>query len=363
MYISKYLKSNLIITHIIATFIIYNYVMQHKGDAYLYWGQSFDISKYTWIHFFKPGSALLLLINYPLITLHVPLWFGFFMYSSFGLLGIFIFRKWALEIVQVQQQSVEYVILHCILLFPNLHVWTSLLGKEPIIFTSISTIAYSVLQIRKRWILTLIASTIIILLRPHLAFMLILAIVFYILVTYKTLFIKKIVLILPMSILALIILYFLTRVMNLKTYSISKILYYNSISIHNFKTIGGSFVPMNEYNYFYKWFSLNFRPLFYDATSFYQILVSFENMIILLLFILTIGLFIKHYRKINIVYWHQIILYFSIFSTIIYSERYANLGIFIRTKIQYIPFLVVVCLSILFQLKSKQRFTNETKIN
>ena len=114
----------------------------------------------------------------------------------------------------------------------------------------------------------------------------------------------------------------------------------------------GSYVNMLDYNYLYKWFSFHFRPLFYDTNNFYMILASIENLIYLIIFVLVSIFLFLYYKKIVFYDWMKIIFLFNLLGTVLYVERYANLGIFMRTKVMFEPFLLISFLSILLQSKS-----------
>ena len=126
-----------------------------------------------------------------------------------------------------------------------------------------------------------------------------------------------------------------------------RINYFNEYSILSFR-YSGSYVPMLEYNWFYKLFSFYFRPLFYDVNSLNGILVSFENGFILLIHLIAL-FFILRFNSFVYTEWVKYVLGFTLIFGLIYVQRYANLGIFIRTKMMFQPFTIIALLFIIKQ--------------
>jgi hypothetical protein len=80
-----------------------------------------------------------------------------------------------------------------------------------------------------------------------------------------------------------------------------------------------------------------------------MILASVENVIMLLLFVLTLMVIFRYYSQLVFPSWMKITFWFTLLVTIIYIERYANLGIFMRTKVMFQPFLLIALLHIISQ--------------
>lgn len=358
-------KSNLVLLLYHLFFVYLAYIIRvEKGhsDAHHYWGIGYEIKSYPWSHFFSFGTDFMIALNYPMIVYDFPFWFGFLLYGLIGFYGIILYMKWAKVILENRIKIGSYNFFPVLFYLPNLHVWTANLGKESLIFLALAGIAYSSLCFKKRWYYALLGAFLLFIIRPHVALMLSLACFLVLVFSNRITFKNKIIGLLSVSFFIFTTLYYSLQLLRVRTFSWDKIMSRNAHSLADFKRYGGSFVPMQDYSYFFKWFSFNFRPLFFDAKSFLQIIASVENLFMLLLVVVTLILYLRYFKFINLMFWHHIIIAFAFVSTVIYAERYANLGIFMRTKVQYFPFLLIVCFSILFQIKSKffSTFSHET---
>jgi len=56
--------------------------------------------------------------------------------------------------------------------------------------------------------------------------------------------------------------------------------------------------------------------------------------------------------------WMKIALLFTLISSLLYIQRYANLGIFMRTKIQFMPFELIALLYSIKQGIGESKVTN-----
>jgi hypothetical protein len=159
-------------------FIIFAYyyrVNRGISDSRYYWAQNFDINGHKWSDFAHYGTEIMLLLNYPLIKIGVPYWFGFFIYGTIGFLGILKWIKWS-ECVFGKQFYIKKInILWILFYLPNLHFWTASLGKEPLIFWGLATVFYAFSKKEYYSISFIVAVLLILLIRPHVGLMLFLS--------------------------------------------------------------------------------------------------------------------------------------------------------------------------------------------
>ena len=338
--------------HLIFTFFSYNYsVKSGRTDAALYWFLSKQSSDQPWFSFLNYGTDFMLFINYPLVKLGIPFWVGFLFYSCIGFLGIIQWVKFTRFVLKDTSNSNYIYILSCIFLLPNLHYWTSNLGKESLVFWGISSVFYAIVSCEYKSFSLIVSSLLILIIRPHVAFMLFTAIAIIILLKNSHSFKTKLKLFAFTSVIVATSIYMVFQISKINYWSWERIKYFNQYSILSFKN-SGSYVNMLDYNYLYRWFSFHFRPLFYDTHNLYMILASIENLIFLILFLFVLVFILLSYKKIVFYDWMKIIFVFNVLGTILYVERYANLGIFMRTKVMFEPFLLISFLSIILQSKS-----------
>lgn len=318
------------------------------SDAHLYWGKSIDIDQYSWLDFANYGTNLMLFINYPFIKLGLPFWFGFLMYGTIGFFGIKKFMDWTFLVFGKKFDYKGFNVLYFVFLLPNLHFWTASLGKEPLIFWGIASVFYAIASRNYKTFSFVIGSLVVLLIRPHVALMLLAAITLIILFDRNYSLKKRIVFsTFALAILSLL-LYMLFQLSHIRYWNWERITYFNDYSILSFRN-SGTYVPMLEYNYFYKLFSLNFRPLFFDNNSVLGFVAGIENSLVLILHAIALFFILKCYTKIAFPQWIKIVFLFTFIASMLYVQRYANLGIFMRTKIMFQPFMMIALLFIIKQ--------------
>ena len=336
--------------HLLMSYVTYIFTISVPSDSTLYWFLDYDIHQYNWLDFFRVGTPFMLFLNYPFLKLDLPFWFGHFLYACIGFWGIYLFSKWAYKVLNIKSSGnlLIFILLGFILIQPNLHVWTSLISKEVIVFWSISAIFYSSLSISKRWYLGSIGVFLLVMLRPHVAFMLLTsAIIVFIL--DRELSLKLRLLVFSGAALSCTGLFFLMlKISKIRYFDWSRIQHYNEFSVLSLKETSG-YVPMLEYNYLYKLFSLNFRPLFFDTYNTFTLLASLENLISLLFVLFGLFLVIKNFKTLVFYRWMRVSFLFFIIASVLYIERYSNLGLFMRTKMMYMPFLFVAITAVISQ--------------
>lgn len=78
-------------------------------------------------------------------------------------------------------------------------------------------------------------------------------------------------------------------------------------------------------------------------------MASIENALVLLIYLLAVVVVIIFYKKIIFPQWMKIAFLFALIASLLYIQRYANLGIFMRTKIMFQPFVLIALFCIIKQ--------------
>jgi hypothetical protein len=332
--------------HLIFIIFSYFFALSFAGDSYIYWGRTLDIDKRSWFDFADYSAKFIIFLNYPLIKLGFPFWCGFLLYGIIGYFGILKWMQWSEFIVKDKFSYRNFNFLYLLFFLPNLHVWTSGIGKEPIIFWGIASVIYGLTLQKYRSFSFIIGSLAILIIRPHVALMLLAAIAVALLFQKNYPFQKRVKITAIAFAGVIILLYVVFQTTNINYWDWERITYFNEYSILSFKH-SGSYVPMLEYNYIYKWFSFHFRPLFYDAHTVLAFFAGIENLFYLVVFAAALFFILRFYNKISYSLEMKTIFLFTFIASLLYVERYANLGIFMRTKMMFQPFLIVLLLVII----------------
>ncbi|KAB1155841.1 hypothetical protein [Flavobacterium luteum] len=338
-------------------FIYFAYIIRivrGKSDALLYWAITFDIDKYSWLSFAKFGTPFIIFINYPFIKLGFPFWFGFILYGLVGFLGVLMYIKWIHIVLGTKWFIQGFNMIPVLYFLPNLHFWTSGLGKEPLVFFGLASVFYAFTIEAYKSFSFVVGALLILIIRPHVALMLLLSWALVYFFKRKISLKKRLLFTLIYVLILSFLLYIVFKMTHIRYWDWQRINYFNEYSIHSFR-FSGSYVPMLDYNWFYKMFSFYFRPLFYDANSILSLFSSLENVFVLSIHIIGLYFIVRFRNKIIFTEWLKWILVFTLVCGILYVERYANLGIFMRTKMMFQPFIIVGLLFIIKQSFTFQR--------
>ncbi len=331
----------LFLYHLLFAGIAYAYFLYNKGDAHNYW----NLTEH-WTSYIGIGTKVIKLINYPLVAvLKLPFWFGFLIYNLIGFVAIWELYSFAHHYISPKTKMAD-LLLKILCLLPNLHFWTSIVGKEPVVFLAVVWIMTQYADAKFYSFKSILGWLLLMAIRPHVAMFLLLAIVISLLFSSGKLTIKKVRMII-FGMAGSFIMYILTlKLLNRNPFDIQYILERNDASLIAFRR-ANSYVPMIDYNIVERFFALNFRPLFWDADSFLSLILSAENGLVLLLLSGALLACIRHFRTISIDSFAKLSMAFFLISSCFFIQRYACLGIFVRTKMMYMPFLLVAALKII----------------
>ncbi len=340
--------------HLCFCFLAYHLrVVRGISDSHFYWAQYTNLTNHSWFDYADYGANFILFLNYPFLRFGFPFWFGFFLYGIVGYLGILQWMQFTERIIGGIYFK-GYNFLPFIFFLPNLHYWTATLGKEPIVFLSLAILFNFVVDFKGKKAPIVLSFLFLLLIRPHVALLFLISLILILLFQKSYSLKRKIIFSIVSLSLFSVLLPMVFRLVTVKYWDWNRILYSNHYSVLSFRN-SGSYVPMLEYPIWYKFFSFNFRPLFFDSNSIWAFFASLENCIILLLHLITLVVILMYYKNIIFPEWMKVVLLFSLVFSLVYIQRYANLGIFMRTKIMFQPFLIVGFISIIQQcLKSRK---------
>jgi hypothetical protein len=355
IYVNSFLKNIekqwvaiLFVYHCLFIYLAYT-IRINRGisDSLFYWAKTFNIDSYSWWSFAELGTSFMLFLNFPFIKLQFPFWFGFLLYGIIGFLGILMYIKWIHLVFGKEFLIFGINILPVFYFLPNMHFWTSGIGKEPIVFFGLASVFYALSSRNFASLSFIVGSLLVFAIRPHIAMIVLSSIVIVYIFRRDILFKTRLIIASLSSVLIIGLLYIVFQMTHIRYWNWERINYFNEYSILSFR-YSGSYVPMLEYNWFYKLFSFYFRPLFYDVNSILGFFVSIENIFILLIHCLALFFMLK-FSSLRYVEWVKYVFTFTIICGLIYVQRYANLGIFIRTKMMFQPFTIIALLFIIKQ--------------
>ena len=345
----------LFIVHFILTSMYFLYISNARSDSYGYYDKS--LAGTSWIDFFVSGTSFIYFLAYPFVKLLSLSFISvMLLFSYFGYLAVLLFYLAAIENVKLNPIWNNLSAIELIFLLPNIHFWTSSLGKGSVITLGLGLFIFGLSRFNQRILMIIIGLFITYMIIPHVFFTLVVSTMIGVFITnsgIKPLFKWTIFFI------AIFLFFYLSE-------DVLKFTNAESLDVFSSNNIGhravelskaNSGVDISNYNLALKLFTFWFRPLFVDANGVFGILVSFENLFYLYLFGYVIKNIFFTWSKLN--GWFRISMLIFILGSIILAQITGNLGLAIRQKAQLMPFFFIVYCKLL----SNNQTSNNLKIS
>lgn len=344
-FFSKKKMNLLYLYHILFFGTYYWYASNNPSDSVGYFTR-ISAHNGSWFELFGTDTHFIHFIAYPFFKLGLSSYeMLMFFFSWIGYLGFvyaYLFIREKIPVKIKVFKSIDFLTL--LLFLPNMHFWTASLGKGAPVFLGLMMFTYAIINPKKRLFLLILSSVIIFHIRPHVfMFVAVGAILGYMSGNEKISFGKK-VLIFGGFMGALILAQDqILAVVNLQE-SENLLADFENFSEKRSEDLGRatSGVDMSTYPLPLKLFTFWFRPLFVDAPGFLGIIISFENLLYLLLFFKILKKdFISFVRKSPSLVKMSLVIFFA--TSFAMTFVMSNLGIIMRQKsmVMYYIFFVI----------------------
>ncbi|MEM7550850.1 MAG: hypothetical protein AAF363_14300 [Bacteroidota bacterium] len=350
---SLFLK-NLFWYHLFLSVVYYVYALFNFSDSLHYYLKIVnDYRGTSWSHFYGTSTIFIEWFGYPFIK-----YFGFtyeammVLFSFFGFLGFVYFYKFFKERIRFSNKILGYDLLTLFFLLPNLHFWSGSFGKGSFIFLGIALIFYSLNSVKNRWTLLILGSLITYHIRPHIMFVILASSVVGFAFSNKGVGWGTRILMVLISALAFFFIYqdVLTAVGIDQGEELTQGLNLTNRARELSKATSG--IDITEYSLPSQVFTFLFRPLFFDAPGMLGVIVSFENVFLLVLTILFIARGgIWHIIKGDFLIKTSFLSFITV--SIALAQISGNLGIAIRQKSQVMILFLFVIITLFDNNKMK----------
>lgn len=346
----KKILRNLFYYHLFFGIVFFAYVSKFGGDSTNYWFVTY-FSDFTFkdvLFLMQSGSATgyMMIINYiPAKVLGISFFTGTIMYSLLGYMGFVFFYLTLKQQVpnwnKLLKTKVFGVFIFPFFLFlPNMHFWTSGIGKDTLMFFSIGMFAYSIQKIGRRFIGIIIPIAITFLIRPHITLFMVSAFGMGFFFDGKRKLYQKVIMVIVAFVGFGLLLSKVQEFANIESFETDTIVAYSEKSSSNLSAGRiGSAVNISNYPLPLKIFTFLYRPLFFDGLSPLNFISSIENLFVLFF---TIKVFrnspFKKFASANFVFKGYLLLF--VMGSIAFSLILGNLGIMMRQKTPFIATLL-----------------------
>jgi hypothetical protein len=352
-FFNKKLMNSLFFYHFLFMIIYYIYALANNSDSFGYFTKPQQPNT-VWVDFFGTSTIFISFLGWPFINIfHFNYEMMMVLFSYFGYLGFvyaYLFFRENIPIKIKVFKNLDFLTL--ILFFPNMHFWTSSLGKGAPIFMGLMMFAYAIKYPKSRILSLLIGSAMIYFIRPHVFLFVAAGTVLGVMSgKEKISFGKKLIIYVGMIGGLILVQDQILGMAGLED-SDSLVTDFENFSEDRADSLAtsGSGVSMSSYPIPLKLFTFWFRPLFFDAPGILGLIVSVENLIYLILFLKILKKdFIKFLKNSPVAVKMSLVVFFL--SSLALTFVMSNLGIIMRQKSMVMYFLFFVIYYYLAQKK------------
>lgn len=333
--------------HVFFSLVFTLYIKNFGGDALGYWRG--PIRFVSWENLHEPGTLFVYFITH-LFSQIIGLSFytGNLIFSLFGFGGLVCIYLTILKHVKVNPTVFGVKLFPLVLFLPNMHFWSSGVGKDSVIFFALTLFIFSMTNPLKNLPGLVISFYLAFYIRPHIALLMLVGFGFGLLVSTKNLpFIwRTLFLALSVAVFFLIspAVFDFIGLEEDSIESVDDISSKRSINLNRASV--GSAINISDYSVPMKIITFLFRPFFFDAGNVFGLVVSVEN-----LFYVVMTISILRFRNL-LELWtmpaHLKASFFVLASTAFFmSGSLSNLGIIIRQKNMVMFMLILLVLYLL----------------
>lgn len=324
------------------------YILNFGGDSQGYWrfGMQQVVIKgeQTWGSYFGESTRFILWLCYiPSRVLGLSYITGNILFGFLGFVGIRYLFVLVGSLFPTNHSILNIPLFPTIFYFPNLHFWSSGVGKDSISFWAIAWFLFAIQNYRSNWWQALIALFFAYMTRPHMGQALIAGAGIAILLSSEVRREYKIFLSVFALGLAVYLSSFTLAALEIEDFSIDTLTELAGEKVGNLSsTHVGSAVNISQYSWPLKLFTYMFRPLFFDAHNIMAFLSSFENLTYLWLsFFIYRNWTPEAIRDMPLFIKAGMITFIPV--TIAFMNSLANLGIVMRMKNMTMIYFLLFC--------------------
>ncbi|WP_209330493.1 hypothetical protein [Lunatimonas salinarum] len=338
----------LLLYHMLFTLVFHHYLMVHGGDSRAYW--EFSIGNYRpasqWMDYFEYGNFFMQWLNYfPAKQWGLPYYVGNMIYGLLAFVGFAELLRLGLAHWGWNSSSRWANGWIAALFLPGIHFWTAGVGKEAILWIGTIWVLKGLAGPFRNGYWTLLGIFLALMTRPIHGALLIGMVLFFVITDpnvrsapYRWYLWSTIG---TAGIVALLI---LQRQTHLPAFSLQALADFLSSQQRFLESFGAfSYVPMHEYTWPERLWAVLFRPLPWEAVGIWQWAAALENSLLLLAFIAAIVRYCWYRPHLHLPRFLTMGLLLTGGMLLIYMVTLNNLGIIMRMKSIFTPFIGILC--------------------
>ena len=341
--------------HILLSLAYFAYILYNPSDSRNYYRKvSMGFRGDSWSDFYGTSTTFIEWVTYPFVNYMGFSYEGMMaLFSFFGFLGFVYFYIFFKENIRFRHDFYGYDLLTLIFFLPNLHFWSTSLGKGSIIFMGLGLFFYGISNVKKRILALAIGGLIIYHVRPHVMLVILVSSAMGFIFSSKGVSIAMRIMFLAGASVAFFFIY--KDVLSMVGIDEGEFVTQGLDLSHRAKelTKASSGVDISQYSLPMQVFTFLYRPLFVDAPGFLGIIVSFENVFYVLISLKLVG----NLKGLKFLFTSNFLAKTAFLSFITISIALAqisgNLGLAMRQKSQVMILVLFVVMAFLDEEKLK----------
>ena len=343
--------------HTLLCFVYFYYAFTFGGDAFAYYSKALSDG-----FEFRVGTTAVVFLTKVLVH---GLGFGvvacFLFFNILGSIGLLAFNGALKQATQNKSKSLKRLAT-LIVFLPSVSFWSSAIGKDAVSFMAMGLALWAALQLNKRVWLMMFAIFLMLIVRPHMAGMIVIALSISIVFDKKTSVIKRFFLSIVALVGVAIMVPFALDYAGVSDASSSEGLIDYVEQRQSYNMEGGGGVDIANMSLPMQLFTYMFRPLIFEARSITALAAAIDNLILLYLFVLGCYALIKKKRQ-KFTENRKFMWAYVMLAWIVLAMTTANLGIAIRQKWMFAPILIFLLISLIGKDKKKAVVTHHSPEN
>lgn len=328
--------------HTVFCLVYLAYVLRDGGDALGYYRTSLAPGLA-----FELGTAAVNVLTSVFSSLAGLSVLGTFLaFNSFGAVGLLAYDAALRDAVRDKTPRMQAVATWIVLL-PSASFWSAAIGKDAISFMAAGLALYAALQLRRRALLMAVAILAMLLVRPHMAAIMVTALALAMLRSADVSFFKR--LVLGAGALAgcaaLIPLALRTSGLGVEADFLDLGNYIESRQQQNLQ--GGGAIDISRMSLPMKLFTYLFRPMVFEAHNMPALAAAVDNLVLLVLVVGGAAAMLRRDATPPSQANRAFLWIYALASWLILATTTANLGISVRQKWMFVPMLVYLLLSVM----------------
>jgi hypothetical protein len=323
------------------------YCFFNTGDAIGYWKSPklFEFSQFKENLFNGEGTSFMLAFNYLFSnTLNMSYFSNTMVFSLFGFMGLTFFYLISIKLIPYNSKVLGYTLFPLVFFMPNMHFWSSGVGKDTTLFLCIGMFVYGMISPLKRFPLIFISGVLSMAIRPHITLFLLLGFGLAYVFGGKVPLFQRVLFSFLLFGVGLAI---LPSVMEFAKIEEATVDGFDRFAEAKAGVLSrentGSAVDISSYPFPLKVFTFWFRPLFFDVRNINGLISSLENIVLLVLFVKVVkNKLLQTFRASPFIV--KGLVFFLIIGTLAFSQSLGNVGIMIRMRNMFLPGMIIFIL-------------------